>query len=453
MNKSWVIIAVITLALLLAGCLANQPSALPQAEEETADPQYAQPPEEPDYMRQHEEPRQLPEEETPTPPPPPPSEEPPESIEVSYMPLVDEWNPALLIPVELGDVLPQGYNLVGTVLMYELDGFELITQPGRDAFVAAVRGGLRLAENLTPSVYISNVVSGDDGQTLLLSHSDDGWTIEFSLPAGAYDFTISRTGLDALSVLGITPGEFTPRLISLNPMGNGVLFSSQTAEYFMFVSESPQGSVFRSQQNVHPLEDILVYIEQLPHSNFESVPSGLAQEAPDQELVFSYEPYSDIQHPDSFLSLLTFEQAHEIAKELVGGSQIAEGTPGIYQNQQVWRIYIDYGGDIFQVYLAVDGGEVLRFRQNQGAGTSELSGVAIGQSTFAASAPQLAGAIPTEQAQDIAIAQVGGGVVSAVSLGFYHGRLVYQIYVDFGGAVFQVFVASDNGEMVRFRTR
>ena len=117
---------------------------------------------------------------------------------------------------------------------------------------------------------------------------------------------------------------------------------------------------------------------------------------------------------------VTFEMAAQIALDSLGAGTIVNNRTGLYHGTPVHQILVEHNGENFRIFVDFQG-EIVRGL------------VSVG--------------IP--QAEQIAIAQLGGGEVVSNRLSFFDGIQVYRIEVNHNGSVWRVLIDTENGEVLR----
>ena len=116
------------------------------------------------------------------------------------------------------------------------------------------------------------------------------------------------------------------------------------------------------------------------------------------------------------------QAAEQIALDNFGAGSITRNRTGRYQGTPVHQIVLEHNGESFRVFVCFQG-EVVR-------GLVSIT-------------------IP--QAEEIAIAEVGGGEALSTRLGFFDGVQVYRIEVDYNSSTHRVLIDTESGEVLRLQ--
>jgi len=155
---------------------------------------------------------------------------------------------------------------------------------------------------------------------------------------------------------------------------------------------------------------------------------------------------------------ITQDRAVEIAR----GFKAAAGFPAgelihafaITRNGRlIWDVEFRAGNTEYEFYIDALTGEIVGFEMER----HNLPPGAPHPRFSSRTSPTHPLNVSAAQALEIAARLVGGGNVDEslmeIGLGFYHGRSVHQISMASDGRRFQVFVATDTGEVLRLRSR
>lgn len=124
-------------------------------------------------------------------------------------------------------------------------------------------------------------------------------------------------------------------------------------------------------------------------------------------------------------------RARDIALAIVGGGEVLGVHAGYRDGVMLYEIEISYGSDFYAVTLVASDGSLVGLRSNQPLGHFMSQGISL------------------EQAREIAVAAVGGGVVQGIEAGYESGVMQIGIIVRYSeGLLYYITLDASSGGIV-----
>lgn len=145
---------------------------------------------------------------------------------------------------------------------------------------------------------------------------------------------------------------------------------------------------------------------------------------------------------------ISYERAEEIALAKVGGGTVREIELDRERGVLVYDAEIKYNGVKYEVDIDAITGEIVKFKQRGSSRSAAPTAPPPAQAESQSNSSS--GQISRERAEEIALAEVGGGTVREIELDRKKGRLAYEVEVKYDGWEYEVDIDAATGEIIKF---
>lgn len=147
---------------------------------------------------------------------------------------------------------------------------------------------------------------------------------------------------------------------------------------------------------------------------------------------------------------VTVENVKEIALTTVGGGTVTKCEMENKDGRSVYDITVIHGDKKYEMNINASTAKLTNYTIN----TIDQSGnsTTFSSSSLSTSTQSSTSEIISSKAQSIALARVGGGIVTKCKTDYEHRRLVYEVEIRYNGWEYEIDIDAATGEVVKYET-